>query len=150
MQERQIFGQQLRAAGLRVTAPRLAVLGILHDHPHSTADFVAAGVREQLGGVSTQTVYDVLRACSERGLLRRIEPAGSAVRYETRIADNHHHLICRVCGEIVDIDCVVGQAPCLVPDRDHGYLIDEAEVTFWGLCPTCRASADASATSGSG
>ncbi|MGV9711393.1 Fur family transcriptional regulator [Gordonia sp. NPDC003424] len=138
MQDRKRFQEQLRAAGLRVTAPRLAVLEILHDHPHETAEYVAAGVRDQLGAVSTQTVYDVLRACAERGLLRRIEPAGSPVRYETRTADNHHHLICRSCGEIVDIDCADGVAPCLAPDRDHGYLIDEAEVTFWGLCPTCR------------
>ncbi len=130
---------------MRVTAPRLAVLEILDTHPHSTADFVAAGVREQLGAVSTQTVYDVLRACADRGLLRRIEPAGSPVRYETRTADNHHHLICRSCGEIHDIDCVVGAAPCLVPDRDHGYVIDEAEVTFWGLCPACRAAANVTA-----
>ncbi len=126
---------------MRVTAPRLAVLEVLAEHPHSTADVVARGVREQLGAVSTQTVYDVLRSCTENGLLRSIEPAGSAVRYETRTADNHHHLVCRTCGEIVDIDCVVGQAPCLVPDDDHGYTIDEAEVTFWGQCPRCRAAA---------
>ena len=126
---------------MRVTAPRLAVLEVLAEQPHSTADAVARGVREQLGAVSTQTVYDVLRSCTENGLLRSIEPAGSAVRYETRTADNHHHLVCRTCGEIVDIDCVVGQAPCLVPDDDHGYTIDEAEVTFWGQCPRCRAAA---------
>ena len=131
--------QQLRDAGLRVTAPRLAVLDLLDGYPHSTADFVAAGVRERLGGVSTQTVYDVLRVCAERGLLRRIEPAGSAVRYERRTGDNHHHLVCRSCGEVHDIDCVVGVAPCLQPDADHGFMIDEAEVTFWGLCPQCRA-----------
>ncbi|MDL9947051.1 Fur family transcriptional regulator [Gordonia sp. ABSL11-1] len=137
MQDPDTFHRQLREAGMRVTAPRLAVLEILHAHPHSTADVVAAGVRTRLGGVSTQTVYDVLRACSERGLLRRIEPAGSPVRYETRTGDNHHHLICRACGAIVDIDCVVGEAPCVVPDRDHGYRVDEAEVTFWGECPSC-------------
>ncbi|OBA42786.1 transcriptional repressor [Gordonia sp. 852002-51296_SCH5728562-b] len=141
MQDRQALVQQLREAGMRVTAPRLAVLEVLAEHPHSTADVVARGVREQLGAVSTQTVYDVLRSCTENGLLRSIEPAGSAVRYETRTADNHHHLVCRTCGEIVDIDCVVGQAPCLVPDDDHGYTIDEAEVTFWGQCPRCRAAA---------
>ncbi len=141
MQDRQALVQQLREAGMRVTAPRLAVLEVLVEHPHSTADVVARGVREQLGAVSTQTVYDVLRSCTENGLLRSIEPAGSAVRYETRTADNHHHLVCRTCGEIVDIDCVVGQAPCLVPDDDHGYTIDEAEVTFWGQCPSCRAAA---------
>ena len=147
MQDRQALGRQLRDAGMRVTAPRLAVLEVLAAHPHSTADFVARGVREQLGGVSKQTVYDVLRSCTESGLLRSIEPAGSAVRYETRTADNHHHLVCRTCGEIVDIDCVVGQAPCLVPDDDHGYAIDEAEVTFWGQCPRCRAAASNSTPS---
>lgn len=130
--------QQLRAAGLRVTAPRLAVLEILHENPHATAEFVAAGVREQLGGVSTQTVYDVLRACTDGGLIRRIEPAGSPVRYETRIGDNHHHLVCRTCGAIVDVDCVVGAAPCLQPEDDHGFLVDEAEVIFWGRCARCR------------
>ncbi|WAC57387.1 Fur family transcriptional regulator [Gordonia sp. SL306] len=138
MSGRHMLHRQLREAGLRVTAPRLAVLEILHEHPHSTADFVTTGVRESLGAVSTQTVYDVLRACTDRGLLRRIEPAGSPVRYETRTSDNHHHLICRTCGEIIDIDCVVGEAPCLTPDRDHGYRIDEAEVIFWGACPDCR------------
>ena len=132
--------QQLRAAGLRVTAPRLAALKILAAHPHSTAEFVTAQVRERLGGVSTQTVYDVLRACADRGLLRRIEPAGSPVRYETRTGDNHHHLICRSCGTITDIDCVIGVAPCLAPDDDHGHLIEEAAVTFWGLCADCRAT----------
>lgn len=130
--------QQLRAAGLRVTAPRLATLEILASQPHSTAESVAAQVREQLGGVSTQTVYDVLRACSERGLLRRIEPAGHPVRYETRTGDNHHHIVCRACGAITDVDCAVGAAPCLTPEQTHGHLIDEAEVTFWGLCPTCQ------------
>lgn len=132
--------QQLREAGLRVTAPRLAALEILAEHPHSTADFVAAGVRERLGGVSTQTVYDLLRACTERGLLRRIEPAGSPARYETRTGDNHHHLICRSCNEIVDVDCTAGAAPCLTPDDDHGYLVDEAELTFWGRCGNCLRS----------
>lgn len=130
--------RQLRDVGLRVTAPRVAALDVLERHPHSTADFVAAEVRSRLGGVSTQTVYDVLRVCTERGLLRRIEPAGSPVRYENRIGDNHHHLVCRVCGEIRDIDCAVGQAPCLAPDTDHGFVIDEAEVTFWGVCSDCR------------
>jgi Fur family ferric uptake transcriptional regulator len=131
--------QQLRAVGLRVTAPRLAVLDVLERHPHSTADFVASRVRETLGGVSTQTVYDVLRACSERGLLRRIEPAGSSVRYENRTGDNHHHLVCRSCGAIADVDCAVGEAPCLQPNDKHGFVIDEAEVTYWGLCPACQA-----------
>ena len=130
--------RQLRAAGLRVTAPRLTALEVIAEHPHSTADFVAAAVREKLGGVSTQTVYDVLRVCAERGLLRKIEPAQSPVRYETRTGDNHHHLVCRSCRAIVDVDCVIGTAPCLSPDDDHGFLVDEAEVTFWGLCKSCR------------
>ncbi|GAA1482525.1 fur family transcriptional regulator FurA3 [Gordonia sinesedis] len=138
MSDRDQFHRLLREAGLRVTAPRLAVLETLDAHPHSTADYVATEVRERLGGVSTQTVYDVLRACADRGLLRKIEPAGSPVRYETRAGDNHHHLVCRACGSILDVDCVVGAAPCLAPVDDHGYDIDEAEITFWGLCPTCK------------
>ncbi|MFG1797413.1 Fur family transcriptional regulator [Nocardia sp. NPDC049149] len=129
---------QLRAAGLRVTAPRIAVLDAVAATPHADADRVAAAVRENLGSVSTQAVYDVLRACVHAGLLRRIEPAGSAARYETRAGDNHHHLVCRACGTVVDIDCVVGAAPCLEPGDDHGFAIDEAEVVFWGLCPACR------------
>ncbi|MEU7139230.1 Fur family transcriptional regulator [Nocardia sp. NPDC046473] len=129
---------QLRAAGLRVTAPRIAVLDAVAADPHSDADRVAATVRRSLGAVSTQAVYDVLRACVNAGLLRRIEPAGSAALYETRAGDNHHHLVCRSCGTVVDIDCVVGSAPCLAPGDDHGFAIDEAEVVFWGLCPTCR------------
>lgn len=130
--------EQLRSAGLRVTAPRVAVLGTVAEHPHSDADHIAARVRETLGSVSTQAVYDVLKACVGAGLLRRIEPAGSAARYETRIGDNHHHLVCRNCGSVVDIDCVVGAAPCLTPSDDHGFVVDEAEVTFWGLCANCR------------
>lgn len=129
---------QLRAAGLRVTAPRVAVLGAVAAHPHSDADEIAVAVRSELGSVSTQAVYDVLKACVGAGLLRRIEPAGSPARYETRIGDNHHHLVCRNCGAVTDIDCVVGAAPCLVPSDDHGFAVDEAEVTFWGLCPDCR------------
>ncbi|MCH5641741.1 Fur family transcriptional regulator [Gordonia sp. ABSL49_1] len=138
MSEQMTPARQLRAAGLRVTAPRLSALEIIAEHPHSTADFVASAVREKLGGVSTQTVYDVLRVCAERGLLRKIEPAQSPVRYETRTGDNHHHLVCRSCGTIVDVDCAIGTAPCLSPDDDHGFLVDEAEVTFWGLCKSCR------------
>ena len=130
-------GALLRQAGLRVTSPRLAVLDVVAGRPHIAAEDVASLVRERLGAVSTQTVYDVLRSCTESGLLRSIEPAGSAVRYETRTADNHHHLVCRTCGEIVDIDCAVGAAPCLTADDDHGFVIDEAEVTFWGYCPDC-------------
>jgi Fur family ferric uptake transcriptional regulator len=134
--------QQLRDAGLRVTAPRLAVLDVLEVNPHSTADLVAARVRDRLGGVSTQTVYDVLRVCAERGLLRRIEPAGSPVRYENRTGDNHHHLVCRNCGDIRDVDCAKGSAPCLTPDVDHGFVIDEAEVTYWGLCSVCQSDSE--------
>ncbi|MFC9440057.1 Fur family transcriptional regulator [Nocardia sp. NPDC057030] len=129
---------QLRAAGLRVTAPRVAVLDAVAAAPHSDADRVAATVREALGSVSTQAVYDVLKACVHAGLLRRIEPAGSPALYETRAGDNHHHLVCRSCGTVVDIDCAVGAAPCLAPADDHGFAVDEAEVVFWGLCPACR------------
>ncbi len=131
---------QLRSVGLRVTAPRVAVLGAVAAHPHSDADEIAAAVRSELGSVSTQAVYDVLKACVGAGLLRRIEPAGSPARYETRIGDNHHHLVCRSCGAVTDIECVVGAAPCLEPSDDHGYVVDEAEVTFWGLCSACRES----------
>ncbi|MET9325217.1 Fur family transcriptional regulator [Tsukamurella sp. NPDC003166] len=131
---------RLRGVGLRITAPRVAALGFLDGHPHATADDVAEFLRGRLGTVATQTVYDVLRVCAEKGLLRRIEPAGSAVRYEARVADNHHHLVCRSCARIVDIDCAVGAAPCLTVDDDHGFVIDEAEVTFWGYCPDCAAT----------
>ncbi|KJF25318.1 transcriptional repressor [Rhodococcus sp. AD45-ID] len=131
---------QLRAAGLRVTAPRLAVLNAVTAQPHSDADSVAAQVRQQLGSVSTQAVYDVLKACVSAGLLRRIEPAGSPARFETRTGDNHHHLVCRSCGKVVDVDCVVGQAPCLEPSDRHGFEIDEAEVVFWGRCNDCLKS----------
>src|SRR5690606_17457714 len=132
---------RLRAAGLRVTAPRVAVLNALIDHPHSTADEVAQRVREALGSGSTQAVYDVLRACVSAGLVRRIEPAGSSARYETRAGDNHHHLVCRVCSRVSDVDCVVGAAPCLEPADVMGYQIDEAEVVFWGICPDCSTAA---------
>jgi Fe2+ or Zn2+ uptake regulation protein len=129
---------RLREAGLRVTAPRLAVLDVLAGHPHSTADAVAALVRENHRRVSTQAVYDVLAACTSAGMLRRIEPAGSAARYETRTGDNHHHLVCRGCGRTTDVDCVVGRPPCLDPEDAAGYLVDEAEVVFWGFCPACQ------------
>ncbi|MBF6173299.1 Fur family transcriptional regulator [Nocardia blacklockiae] len=130
--------ERLRAAGLRVTAPRVAVLDAVAAQPHSDADRVAAAVRERIGSVSTQAVYDVLRACVNSGLLRRIEPAGSAALYEARTGDNHHHLVCRSCGTVVDVDCAVGGAPCLDPSDAHGFVIDEAEVVYWGLCPACR------------
>lgn len=130
--------QQLREVGLRVTGPRVAVLEILREHPHATADTIAKLTRERLGKVSTQAVYDVLTACTMAGLVRRIEPAGSAARFETRTGDNHHHLVCRACGLTTDVDCVVGERPCLEPKDAAGYLIDEAEVVFWGLCPQCQ------------
>lgn len=128
----------LRAAGLRVTRPRLAVLNVLRDHPHATVDTLAVQVRRRLGSVSTQAVYDVLGACTEAGLVRRIEPAGSAARYETQTGDNHHHLVCRTCGTVADAECAVAEAPCLTPPQEHGFVIDEAEVVFWGYCSTCQ------------
>ncbi|ASO17881.1 Fur family ferric uptake transcriptional regulator [Actinoalloteichus hoggarensis] len=129
----------LRGVGLRVTAPRLAVLEWLARHPHSTAEQVATAARSRLGVVSTQAVYDVLRACTDRGLLRRIEPAGHPARFETRTGDNHHHLVCRQCGRTVDVDCVHGDSPCLEPSDTAGFVVDEAEVVFWGRCAPCSA-----------
>jgi len=131
----------LRGAQLRVTRPRVAVLEQLRRHPHADADTVTRGARDELGHVSTQAVYDILAALTEAGLVRRIEPAGSPARYELRVADNHHHLVCRSCGEIVDVECAVGERPCLHASEDHGYEIDEAEVVYWGRCPACVASA---------
>jgi Fur family ferric uptake transcriptional regulator len=128
----------LRDAGLRVTAQRLAVLDTLAQHPHATVAVVTAEVQDRLGRVSTQAVYDVLAACVDAGLVRRIEPAGSPARFEIRTGDNHHHLVCRACGQTTDVDCAVGVRPCLVPNDDAGYEVDEAEVVFWGLCPTCQ------------
>lgn len=128
----------LKGAGLRVTAPRLAVLDAVRARPHVDADTVQHVVREELGKVSVQAVYDVLHALTGVGLLRRIQPAGSVARYEVRVGDNHHHMICRGCRSITDIDCAVGDAPCLDPHDHHGFLLDEAEVTYWGLCPDCR------------
>jgi Fur family transcriptional regulator, stress-responsive regulator len=129
--------EMLRGASLRVTRPRLAVLAAVHDHPHADTDSIIGVVRSELGDVSTQAVYDVLRALTDAGLVRRIEPAGSVARYESRVADNHHHVVCRSCGAVADVDCAVGHTPCLTASDDHGYSIDEAEVTYWGLCPTC-------------
>ncbi|WP_051341998.1 Fur family transcriptional regulator [Pseudonocardia spinosispora] len=130
--------QMLRTAGMRVTAARMAVLEVLGEHPHATADTVAKLVATRLGSVSKQAVYDVLAACTGAGLLRRIEPAGSAARFETRIGDNHHHLVCRRCGRTEDVDCTVGQRPCLTPSDDAGFAVEEAEIVFWGLCPDCQ------------
>jgi Fur family transcriptional regulator, stress-responsive regulator len=128
----------LRDAGLRVTAPRLAVLSSVRELDHPDVDDVVQAARSRLGAVSTQAVYDVLRVFEEAGLVRRIEPAGSPVRYETRVGDNHHHLVCRRCGVVADVDCVVGHAPCLEPAGDAGFVVDEADVTFWGICPGCQ------------
>jgi Fur family transcriptional regulator, stress-responsive regulator len=129
----------LRGAALRVTRPRVAVLTALQEHPHADTDTIIEAVRTQSGHVSHQAVYDVLRALTLAGLVRRIEPAGSVARYEARTGDNHHHVVCRSCGAIADVDCVVGEAPCLTADDPHGFAIDEAEVTYWGLCPDCSA-----------
>lgn len=132
----------LRGAELRVTRPRLSVLKAAHTHPHSSTDAIFRRVREDLPGVSHQAVYDVLRALTTAGLLRRIEPSGSVALYETRVGDNHHHLVCRSCGDITDVDCASGSAPCLIPPQDHGYAIEESEVTYWGLCATCSPTTD--------
>ena len=131
----------LRAAQLRVTRPRLAVLEAVHALPHADTDALLDAARERLGDVSHQAVYDVLRVLTTAGLVRRIQPSGSVARYESRVADNHHHVVCRVCGAIADVDCAAGHAPCLTASDDHGFVIDEAEVTYWGLCPDCRAAA---------
>lgn len=135
----------LRDAGLRVTRPRVAVLSAVHAHAHADVDTLLVAVRADLeaaglGSVSTQAVYDVLRALSAAGLVRRIEPAGSPARYEARVDDNHHHIVCRSCGAIADVDCAVGQAPCLDASATHGFAIDEAEVTYWGFCPQCQST----------
>jgi Fur family ferric uptake transcriptional regulator len=127
----------LRAVALRVTRPRLAALSAVHDHPHADTDSIIRVVREDLGEVSHQAVYDVLRALTAAGLVRRIQPAGSPARYESRVGDNHHHVVCRSCGAIADVDCAVGTTPCLTASDDHGFAIDEAEVVYWGLCPGC-------------
>jgi Fe2+ or Zn2+ uptake regulation protein len=127
----------LREAALRVTRPRVAVLSAVHDHPHADTDSIIGAVRRDLPKVSHQAVYDVLRALTAAGLLRRIQPMGSVARYEARVGDNHHHLACRSCGAIVDVDCAVGAAPCLTASDAHGFMIDEAEVIYWGLCPAC-------------
>jgi Fur family transcriptional regulator, stress-responsive regulator len=130
----------LRRHGVQVSAQRLAVLRAVCDQPHSTADDIARAVRVEISAISRQAVYDALGTFTEKGLLRRIQPARSPARYEVRVGDNHHHLICRVCGRVVDIDCAVGAAPCLEVADDMGYEIDEAEVIYWGRCPACLAS----------
>ena len=139
------FEGLLRSAGLRVTAPRLAVLSAVHDHPHADTDSIIAALRAGDRDVSRQAVYDVLRALTETGLLRRLQPAGSVARYEARVGDNHHHVVCRSCGAIVDVDCAVGEAPCLTAPDGTGYEIGEAEVIYWGRCPECAAATTSSA-----
>jgi Fur family ferric uptake transcriptional regulator len=129
----------LRQHGIQVTAQRLAVLRAVSAEPHITADAVAEAVRAEIGAISIQSVYDALGVLVAEGIVRRIQPAGSAARFEDRVGDNHHHLICRICGRVVDIDCAVGTAPCLRALDPRGYEIDEAEVAYWGRCPQCRA-----------
>jgi Fe2+ or Zn2+ uptake regulation protein len=129
----------LRTHGLRVTRPRLAVLEVLTQGGHLEVEEITHQVRQRIDAVSTQGVYDVLGALSRAGLARRIEPAGGPARFEARVGDNHHHIVCRGCGTIEDVDCVVGERPCLDPGTHHGFAVDEAEVTFWGLCPACQA-----------
>ena len=129
---------RLRAAGLRVTRPRVAVLAEVSAHPHIDIEAITVGARERLGAVSTQAIYDVVHALTGAGLLRRVEPAGSRAHFEIETGDNHHHLVCRGCGVIHDIPCATGRAPCLEAGEHHDFCIDEAEVTFWGLCPACR------------
>ena len=127
----------LRGASLRVTRPRVAVLAAVYGHPHADTDSIIGAVRNELPEVSHQAVYDVLRALTDAGLVRRIQPHGHVARYESRVGDNHHHVVCRSCGVIADVDCAVGHAPCLTAADDHGFVIDEAEVIYWGLCADC-------------
>lgn len=134
--------QLLREAGLRVTRPRLAVLGAVHEHPHADTESLIGAVRRELPEVSHQAVYDSLHTLTDAGLVRRIKPAGSVARYESRTGDNHHHVVCRSCGAIADVDCAVGHAPCLTASDDSGFVIDEAEVVYWGWCPTCSSASN--------
>jgi len=136
------LADELRGAGLRVTAARVALLQAVRDGDHLGVEAIAAGVRDRIGQVSLPAVYDALNALTQAGLVRRIEPAGSPARYEGRLRDNHHHVVCRSCGAVADLDCAVGAAPCLTPSDDHGFAIDEAEVTYWGRCPSCSTARD--------
>ena len=131
------FKQLLRDSDLRVTRPRLAVMEAVHAHPHADTESIIRVVQVEAVGVSHQAVYDSLHRLADVGLVRRIQPRGTVARYETRVGDNHHHVVCEVCGEINDVDCAVGDAPCLIASDDHGYLIEEAEVIYWGICPSC-------------
>ena len=129
----------LREADLRVTRPRVAVLDAVHRHPHADTETISGAARAEIADVSHQAVYDVLRALTAAGLVRRIQPSGAVARYESRVGDNHHHLVCRSCGAIADVDCAVGHAPCLHASDDRGFAIEEAEVIYWGTCPDCSA-----------
>jgi Fur family ferric uptake transcriptional regulator len=131
------FERMLRSAALRVTRPRVAVLAAVYAHPHADTDSIIGAVRRDLADVSHQAVYDVLRALTAAGLVRRIQPSGSVARYESRVGDNHHHVVCRSCGVVADVDCAVGETPCLIASDDRGFLIDEAEVIYWGVCSDC-------------
>ncbi|RAY17041.1 transcriptional repressor [Actinomadura craniellae] len=131
------FQEMLRGAALRVTRPRVAVLSAVHEHPHADTDSIIRAVRQNLPEVSHQAVYDSLHTLTAAGLVRRIQPAGSVARYESRIGDNHHHVVCRSCGVVADVDCAVGEVPCLTASDNRGFSIDEAEVIYWGLCPDC-------------
>ena len=132
------LAEQLRERKIPVTAQRLAVMRAVAKSPHSTADTIVDQAREELGAISRQAGYNVLGMLSDHGLIRRIQPAGSAARYESRVGDNHHHLVCRECGHTVDVDCAVGYTPCLTPSDDAGFIVDEAEVIYWGICPDCQ------------
>lgn len=134
------FEELLRKADLRVTRPRIAVLDAVYAHPHADTNSIIGFVRDDVGDVSHQAVYDVLHALTDAGLVRHIQPPGSVARYESRVGDNHHHIVCRECGSIADVDCAVGDAPCLTPVDDHGFAIDEAEVVYRGLCPDCSSA----------
>lgn len=134
------YAEQLRTADLRVTRPRVAVLEAVNAHPHADTETIFGAVRSALPDVSRQAVYDVLHALTAAGLVRKIQPSGSVARYESRVGDNHHHIVCRSCGVIADVDCAVGEAPCLTASDHNGFLLDEAEVIYWGLCPDCSIS----------
>ncbi|MEV6963279.1 Fur family transcriptional regulator [Streptomyces sp. NPDC051207] len=137
--------QELRSAGLRVTAARVALLETVRDGDHLGVEAIASGVRDRVGHISQPAVYDALHALTAAGLIRRIEPAGSPARFEGRVGDNHHHLVCRSCGVVADVDCATGEAPCLTASEDRGFSIDEAEVIYWGLCPDCSTARSSSA-----
>jgi Fur family ferric uptake transcriptional regulator len=140
------IAEELRGAGLRVTAARVALLETVRDGNHLDVEAIASGVRDRVGHVTLQAVYEALHALTAAGLVRRIEPAGSPARYEGRIGDNHHHVVCRSCGAVADVDCATGDAPCLTASDDQGFSIDEAEVVYWGLCPECSTARSSSAT----